>query len=52
MLGEIIGFILAFGIGFSCKKFDIPCPCPPTLYGAALVVSITLGYLVTSWIFF
>jgi XapX domain-containing protein len=52
MWGEILGFGLAFLIGLGCKRFDIPLPSPPTLYGASLVVSITLGYLLAGWLFF
>jgi XapX domain-containing protein len=42
----IAGLILGFAIGAGCRWFDIPVPSPPTLLGACLVVSITLGYLV------
>ncbi|TVQ79028.1 MAG: XapX domain-containing protein [Bradymonadales bacterium] len=50
-MGEWIGFLLAFFIGLCCKRFDIPLPSPPTLYGASLVVSITLGYLLAGFFF-
>lgn len=51
MIGEIIGFVLAFAIGTTCKRFDLPLPSPPQLYGAFLVLSITLGFLAADWLF-
>lgn len=41
----VIGFALAFAIGFGCRWFGIPAPAPPVLVGALLVVAMTLGYL-------
>ena len=40
----VIGLLVAFGIGFGCKYFDLPAPAPPMLTGALLVVAMTLGY--------
>ena len=40
-----IGLTLGFLIGVACRWFDVPSPSPPTLLGACLVVSMTLGYL-------
>jgi XapX domain-containing protein len=45
MIKIIIGFILAFSIGASCRWFDIPVPSPPKLLGALLVVAMSLGYI-------
>jgi XapX domain-containing protein len=41
----LIGFILAFLIGASCRWFDIPVPSPPKLLGALLVVAMCVGYI-------
>jgi len=46
VLRMAIGLILGFLIGAGCRWFDVPAPSPPTLLGACLVVSMTLGYLV------
>ena len=40
----LVGLILSFLIGISCRYFDIPVPSPPVLPGALLVVAMTLGY--------
>jgi XapX domain-containing protein len=40
-----IGLALGFLIGAGCRWFDVPTPSPPTLIGACLVVSMTLGYV-------
>ena len=42
-----LGLALGFAIGFLCNYFQKPCPAPPALFGAGLVVSITLGYELT-----
>ena len=41
----LLGFLLAFAIGFGCRLFGIPAPAPPVLVGALLVVAMTLGWL-------
>jgi XapX domain-containing protein len=43
----IAGLILGFLIGAGCRWFDIPLPGPPKFVGALLVVSVTLGYMMT-----
>jgi XapX domain-containing protein len=40
-----IGLALGFLVGAGCRWFDVPAPSPPTLLGACLVVSVTLGYV-------
>jgi XapX domain-containing protein len=40
-----IGLTLGFVIGAACRWFDVPAPSPPTLLGAGLVVSVTIGYV-------
>ncbi len=41
----IVGLILSFIIGFSCRWFDLPAPSPPEIFGVFLVVAMTLGYV-------
>ena len=43
----VLGFLLAFLIGAACRYFEIPVPAPPKLVGALLVLTATLGYVVT-----
>lgn len=45
MIETSIGAILGFGVGFTCRWFDIPSPAPPKLMGALLVIAMTLGYI-------
>jgi XapX domain-containing protein len=40
-----IGLALGLGIGAGCRWFDIPSPAPPSLAGALLLVSITVGFI-------
>ena len=47
MIKILLGLVLGFLIGAGCRWFDIPAPSPPTLIGACLVVSVTLGYTLT-----
>jgi XapX domain-containing protein len=47
MVKAILGLMLGLLIGAACKFFDIPVPSPPKLVGAMLVVSMTLGYVMT-----
>ena len=50
MVKLAIGLVLGFLIGAGCRWFDVPAPSPPTLLGACLVVSVTLGYVtVDQW---
>ena len=45
-----LGFAIAFLIGVACRLAALPLPAPPALIGALLVVAMTLGFLVTSWL--
>ncbi|MBX3023616.1 DUF1427 family protein [bacterium] len=45
MTKSLIGLLLAFAIGATCRVFDVPVPSPPKLMGALLVLAITVGYL-------
>lgn len=40
-----IGLLVGLLLGGACRLVGIPVPAPPDLLGAALVVSITLGYV-------
>jgi XapX domain-containing protein len=42
-----LGLLLGVAIGAVCRLLHIPSPAPPVLTGALLVVSMTLGYIVT-----
>lgn len=46
-MSELVGVGLALVIGAACRWFDIPVPAPPRLSGALLVLTMTLGFLVT-----
>ena len=41
-----LGLLLGLSIGAACRWFSVPVPAPPTVIGALLVVSITVGYLI------
>jgi XapX domain-containing protein len=41
-----LGLLLGFLIGAGCEAFVIPSPAPSTIMGAALVVAMTVGYVV------
>jgi len=45
MFLAMVGLALGFGIGAGCRWFDIPSPAPPSLIGACLLISITLGFI-------
>jgi XapX domain-containing protein len=43
----VIGLVVAFTIGFGCLAFGIPSPAPPLILGALLVMTMTIGYIIT-----
>lgn len=48
---NLIAVILALLIGIACRWFEVPVPAPPRLFGALLILAVTLGYVLTdSWI--
>ena len=47
MVKALLGLLLGLLVGAASSFFDIPVPSPPKLVGAMLVVSMTLGYVVT-----
>lgn len=48
---NLIAVALALLIGAACRWFEIPVPAPPRLFGALLILAVTLGYVLTdTWI--
>lgn len=45
----LLGVLIGLGIGAATRWFDVPVPAPPTLVGALLVLSVTLGYVGADW---
>lgn len=43
---SLLGMVLGLAIGAGCRFFDIPSPAPPRLIGAALLIAMTLGFVV------
>lgn len=41
-----LGVALAFFIGVGCRLAEIPLPATPVLIGAAVVLAMTLGYVI------
>ncbi|MCA0370741.1 MAG: DUF1427 family protein [Proteobacteria bacterium] len=41
----LCGLALGAIIGAACRWFDLPLPSPPTLTGALLVLTMTMGYV-------
>ncbi len=50
-MNTVLGISLGLLIGAGCRWFDLPLPAPPRIVGALLVVSMTLGFLITSYAF-
>ena len=42
----LAGAVLGVLVGAACRWFDLPSPTPPTPTGAAMVVAMTLGFVV------
>lgn len=47
---EWVGILVALGIGMLVRLLRLPVPAPPTIYGALMVLGLTGGYLLMSWI--
>ncbi len=45
-----VGIIVALVIGALVRLLRLPIPAPPTLYGALMVLGLTVGYLLTNWL--
>lgn len=46
-----VAFILSTFLGFIAGALDIPPPAPNQLFGAAIVVAITSGFVVFGFVF-
>jgi XapX domain-containing protein len=42
---EWLGIFVALAIGGLVRLLRLPIPAPPTIYGALMVLGLTLGYL-------
>lgn len=47
---EWVGVIVALALGALIRLLRLPIPAPPTLYGALMVLGITVGYLLMHWL--
>jgi XapX domain-containing protein len=45
----MLGIIVALAIGAIVRLLKLPIPSPPTVYGALMVLGLTLGYLGMDW---
>lgn len=45
-----VGIVVALVIGALVRLLRLPIPAPPTLYGALMVLGLTVGYLLTNWL--
>jgi len=50
-MSAFLGVALGLVIGAGCRWFDLPLPAPPRIVGALLVVTMTLGFLATDYVF-
>lgn len=50
LLPEWTGVIVAVVIGALVRLLRLPVPAPPTIYGALMVLGLTVGYLLMSWL--
>lgn len=44
-----VGVIVALGLGALVRFLRLPVPAPPTIYGALMVLGLTVGYLLMNW---
>ncbi len=40
----ILGLIVAFLVGLTCRLLNLPSPAPPVLTGAFIVMAMSMGY--------
>ena len=45
----MLGILVALAIGGLVRFLKLPSPSPPTIYGALMVLGLTLGYLAMDW---
>ncbi len=50
MRSEWLGVVVALAIGGLVRLLRLPIPAPPTVYGALMVLGLTLGYLAADWL--
>jgi XapX domain-containing protein len=43
------GIFVALAIGALVRLLKLPVPAPPTVYGALMVLGLTVGYLAMGW---
>jgi XapX domain-containing protein len=46
----LVGILVALVIGGIVRALKLPIPSPPTIYGALMVLGLTLGYLAVDWL--
>lgn len=44
-----VGILVALLLGALVRLLKLPVPAPPTVYGALMVLGLTLGYLSMNW---
>jgi len=44
-----LGILVALAIGAVVRALKLPIPSPPTIFGALMVLGLTLGYLAMDW---
>ncbi|CAN5120240.1 hypothetical protein BH23GEM4_BH23GEM4_05030 [soil metagenome] len=44
-----VGILVALLIGVVVRLLRLPVPSPPTVWGALMVLGLTLGYLAADW---
>jgi XapX domain-containing protein len=44
-----VGILVALAFGALVRLLKLPVPAPPTVYGALMVLGLTLGYLLMNW---
>ena len=45
----VLGILVALAIGAIVRSLKLPIPSPPTIWGALMVLGLTLGYLAMDW---
>lgn len=49
-LPQWTGVIVALVLGALIRVLRLPVPSPPTVWGALMVLGLTVGYLLMSWL--
>ncbi len=44
-----VGILVALAIGALVRVMKLPVPAPPTVWGALMVLGLTIGYLAMNW---